>query len=1458
MKAEHEEARLGESALRDEQVDLEVGPGEKEDQDGPESFRWTGEAEVRERDDGGLVGRKPRVGRWLDMMMVWVFPYIVRGYRVPLEERDFPVNAGIDAPEFLAREAERRWQVMVKNQDKRQPSLTRLLLGLQGWEFYMGIALSIVQGLLFSVARPLFLREIIDIVSDENSTDKQGAVVAVTFALVILVEGIVQAQVKQLLSCRLGTRYISWMSSLLQRKASTVSAIAVSKAGLQESSLIGSDVTRMVEDWRWMCLLPYVCTALVGGVVILSVVLREASLVGFVIMFSIAFINFKLTKMIKAVEEVDFALGDKRIGILREILDGVKAIKMMAWEIPFRDLMFDARAQEASYIQRFRTLQVSSINLGRASPILAACFSILVLAIIDTDDLTASTIFVAISSFQGLRLPLIAIPQQTAMLANTFVSLKRLRRYLLLEDAPPPEPLEESSQYSVVVRDASFDWTLAAQEQERARQVAEAEIAAAAAASNPEHDDGADPETGAAGSSGLVKPFRLTDLTFSVKRHNHLVGVVGRVGSGKTSLLSSILGSMFLEKGSFKLASNVAYIPQRPFVMSGTLIENVLMGQPMDRGRFNKVLHASALDVDLENLPDGKFTEIGERGQTLSGGQAARLSIARALYHNADLLLIDDALAAVDPEVANNLFRRTVLGFLGRNDSLGHDQATSRRSVLMTLNQLHLLPSFDHVIVLDGGRIVEQGSYEELTADESSMLSSMLQGHESSSHEQGEETQVQKMGEGQLQEASEVKAPLDEAKSSAAKEVRIGSGSSVGTTSGPGVLLNDDDDEAQQSTRHILVAKEKAEKGAVAMSILGEYLKAMGKGRVPFSFLFAVIAYSFMAAMDLYLANWIQDSEDLDTTAAHLRRAAVYISLALCNVIGVEILSLHNTRSSVRASKHVHNDCINQILHAPITWYEETPSGRITSRFSGDLSMVDRQLAFIFDDCFQFFFLLGALSIVVCYIVPELVAVFFVGFALFGWQVVAVDRSNREAKRAANGALAPILTNVSETVNARDLIRCMKLEHYFCQKHFANVDRYTSNLYMSYTLVNFSTLVSGVVSFLLSSGAALVVVFRREAYDPALVGLAITYAMLTPYFLSILSVVLPIGFAALTSLERVVEYKGAAVPQEPAWYTTEDNRLLETGADDLDTAQRAVDALSTHSAANWPVAGEIEFRNVVLRYRPNLPPALKGLSFTIRGGEKVGICGRTGSGKSSSVLMLFRVHELTEGQILIDGQDISQIGLQLLRKSLTIIPQTPLLLRGSLRQNLDPFDMYTDVQLVDALSQVGLDPNLLGAKPAELNHPSPGADGKKKNSKNKKATSPSDQEQDQVDSGALSLSIGERQLLSLARAVLRQSLKIVVLDEPTSSLDMASDDAIQKVVRSAFAQSTVLTIAHRLRSIVDSDRIMVLDKGEIAEFDVPHALLQRPGTFAGMVDQLGPKSAADLRDRARVAFTKGQ
>uniref|UniRef100_A0A7S3LJ39 ATP-dependent transporter ycf16 n=1 Tax=Aplanochytrium stocchinoi TaxID=215587 RepID=A0A7S3LJ39_9STRA len=1093
---------------------------------------------------------------------------------------------------------------------------------------------------------------------------------------------------------------------------------------------------------------------------------------------------------------------------------------MTAWEYPFQQILTNVRKEETDLIRSFRTLQVSSINLGRSSPALAACFTIITLVAINESDVTAANLFVAMSAFLALRLPLIGIPTQSVLLANTIVSFNRIGSYLLLEDSRKIQTLPDNGEYAIVLENAKLSYG-----------------APQASQSKKENTDDSDASESAPSSDESsvkinVNPysFQLTNINMKVPR-KRMVAVVGRVASGKSSLLNSIIGSLHCVEGSIRVREKIAFVPQKPFVLSGMLRENITMGKEFDQTKYDRAVKTADLGIDFQNMKYGDKTEIGERGQTVSGGQQQRLAIARAIYSDPHVLIMDDPLSAVDTQVAQTIFKNLKSRFKDENLDC---------SLLMSLNQYHFLPEFDYIYVLKNGTIVEEGTYNKLVSDDDSLLKAMVSATDNTSMDHQEsKTEVAEKDE-EIVSGSDVDmmdislkdVKIEDIEPTENEIVNKAENVDQNHAKKQAKIMHQDEEDGNK-----LVKKDFASKGAVAAVILKNYLGAMGRFSIPISFLLGALAYGILAFNDAFIYASLPEQ----TEAATMQKLAfIYMGLSLAHVLGVQALSLHNCHASVRASRSLHDECINYLLHAPITWFEANPSGRILSRFSGDLSNVDRQLAFIFDDCFQFFFMLLALSGVVIVIIPYLLPALLFGAILFGFEVVALDRSNREVKRYTNQALAPVLTNISETVSARGLIQAMNLGPFFSARQEVFVDRFVQNQYFSGTLINWSIMMTGLISFLLALPTSMTVIFLRDTIDASKAGLALTYAFLIPYFLGILAIVLPIGFAALTSLERVLEYH--QLPQEPNWHEDLDKVLCPQ----LTGSGRRRSTVPKQAIMSWPSKGEIVFEEASLVYREGLPPAIDRLSVRFEGGKKIGVVGRTGAGKSSLTLLLFRVYEASTGRVLIDGQDISKVGLQLLRRSIASIPQHPLLLRGSIRKNLDPFGLYSTEKLKKVMLKVGLDLSLLDeSKNDEKNNDKDGHD--------ETGSQASD------TTSAFTLSIGQRQLISLARVLLRDNLKIVIMDEPTSNIDQETDQNIQRAVRTELASSTVITIAHRLGTIIDCDKILVLEKGEIIEYDSGAVLLQNKDSHLyGIVESMGKETAASLLHKAKSVCTLPQ
>merc|ERR1711871_122487 len=682
-------------------------------------------------------------------------------------------------------------------------------------------------------------------------------------------------------------------------------------------------------------------------------------------------------------------------------------------------------------------------------------------------------------------------------------------------------------------------------------------------------------------------------------------------------------------------------------------------------------------------------------------------------------------------------------------------------------NQLYLLPEFDHIVFLDGGRIAAQGTYEELMANNPS-FAAMATVHAS--------------------DHADLDCPVT---SDAAKPEH--------NTTLPKDHISTDieinvsqSEKADQKDSGKLVEDEARKFGSVGMSIVLEYFKACGGWPYMItSVIIATCAYSIMCIGDLWLAAWVSPSNSLSTST----RALVYVCMSLGQAVLIMSLSSWNALSSFKASKKLHLECVTNILHTQSTWFEKTPSGRIISRFSGDLSLVDRTLSYVSDDLWQFTFLLIGLIVVICFILPEMIIVVCMGMAVYGVGVLAVDRTNREAKRETNNALSDVLTTIGETTNPRSLVHCIKLGALFRARQYSFIDEWNARNYFSCIVVQWGVLLTNTIAFFMAVVASVLVFAQLGSFAPEMIGVALNYLFLLPYFLSIFAVIIMLFANAITSLERLLEYRSDSLPRDPEWHLPKDPILSQ-----------------------WPTAGKVAFKNVALRYRPGLPLAIKDVTATLNAGESIGIVGRTGAGKSSLLTLLFRIVDACEGLMLIDDKDITSVGLHTLRKALAIIPQSPLLISGSVAHNLDPFNVYDMDELTECCGKVGLNLNKL-------------------------------------QGDATDLSAGEQQLLALARVLLRihsantNSPRIVVLDEPTANIDSQTDEVIQAVIREEMKDCTVITIAHRLNTVITNDNIIVMDQGRIVEYGKPAALLKKPQVHLNaMVAGMGEEISSALRE----------
>ncbi|RDB26210.1 Multidrug resistance-associated protein 1 [Hypsizygus marmoreus] len=861
-------------------------------------------------------------------------------------------------------------------------------------------------------------------------------------------------------------------------------------------------------------------------------------------------------------------------------------------------------------------------------------------------------------------------------------------------------------------------------------------------------------------------PFKIRDLSMMVPRGS-LVAIVGRVGSGKSSLLQGLIGEMRLTGGRFAFGGRVAYCPQSAWIQNATLRDNVLFGQPFEEDRYWRVIEDSCLLPDLQVLSDGDMTEIGEKGINLSGGQKQRVNIARALYYNADIVLLDDPLSAVDAHVGKALFHDAIIGSL-------RDRG---KSVILVTHALHFLSQCDYIYTLRDGVIAEHGTYNQLISNngEFARLDKEFGGNES--HQVADKT-------------------AQSAAANTIDEVKLESNEASGQLS------------AVNKLNGKLIVKERRSTGSVSWKVYWTYLAA-GRGYITGPFLLlAIILMQGSQIINSYTLVWWQ--------ADAFRRPfsfyqGLYAGLGLSQAFFTFVLGIAIDTISWFVSQNLHHDSVRNIFYARMSFFDTTPLGRILGVFGKDIDNIDNQLPV------SMRLLLLTLSnvlgavIIISVIVPYfLIAALLISLA-YQYYAAFYRASAREVKRLDSMLRSVLYAHFSESLTGLPTIRSYGEVSRFIKENTFHIDLENRALFLTVTNQRWLAIRLDFCGAGLVFVVGLLAVIGVSGISPAQVGLVLTYTTTLTQLCGMLTRQTAEVENYMNSVERVVHYSRTDFIEQEAPHEIAENQ----------------------PPPHWPQYGSIEFKRVSMNYRPGLPKVLRDLSLKINGGEKIGVVGRTGAGKSSLALCLLRIVEY-DGSIVVDDIDIGTIGLKDLRSKISIIPQDPTLFSGTVRSALDPFSIYDDTTLWDALRRSFL---------VESRPLSP-------SSTTKEATVVSPTPPDRISLDMViepegsNFSIGERSLLSLARALVKET-RVVILDEATASVDLETDKKIQNTIKTQFKDRTLICIAHRLRTIIHYDRILVLDGGCIAEFDTPWNLFMREGGFfRGLCD----KSNITLRD----------
>ncbi|CAJ0582005.1 unnamed protein product, partial [Mesorhabditis spiculigera] len=1020
---------------------------------------------------------------------------------------------------------------------------------------------------------------------------------------------------------------------------------------------------------------------------------------GIILMACIVPFNYYTSMYIKRLQLQQLKVKDERTKLTNEVLNGMKLIKLYAWEEAFEREINKLRAEEVRILKKMNMTGrlVDSINSAAPYLVAMATFAFYVL-ISDENVLTPQIAFVALAIFNQLKMPMRIL----AMIINylALVSLRRIEDFLVEEEMVVGQITAPTDPNVVLnMKHADFNWL------------------------------------------GITSPptVRIPELTV---RRGEFVAIVGAVGAGKSSLLNAMLGEMCYLRGVVELCDKVAYVPQQPWLRNETLRQNILFGKPYDRKLYRRVTDSAQLRTDFEAMDHGDMTEIGENGVTLSGGQKARIGLARALYQEADLYLMDDCLSAVDAHVGSAMYTRV----------LGRDGILRNSTRILVTHGLQYTKECDRILVMKDGEIAESGTYSQLL-EEGGLFADMIQEMEKHKEEAKEE------------EAEEI---LDPGRLPSHRFSRMESASESVK------------DEAK------LVQKETVETGRVSNAVYLAYLKAISLTITMIVSIFAIIHIIFAIARSLWLSAWsngnVDDALQEKDTGTNL---SVFSFLGVAEVITLLGIQIALVFGCQRASLALHSPVLHSILRSPMSFFDTTPVGRILNRLARDLEVIDNFLPATigqFLNCaVQLFVVLVMISIATPIFIIAVVPVLLIYAYFLRYYISAA----RQLKRLESTRRSPLLSLFGETVQGASSIRAYKKSDDICLNFGEHVDQFARCKSLAFAGNRWLGLRLEAIAATLILLAAMCGVFSSRFSDisPAMLGMSISYALTVTellYFGVRMSSELE---TYIVSVERVDEY--TRLTPEAEWR-------------------------SGSLSKEWPSRGLLAFKNFATKYRSELPLVIQNLTLTTRSGEKIGVVGRTGSGKSSLTMALYRIIEAQEGSISIDDVDISKIGLHDLREKISIIPQEPVLFSGTVRFNMDPFDKYTDKQLWDALEICQLK-EYVSSLPGQLAN--------------------------KITEGGLNMSVGQRQLVCLGRALLRGG-KILVLDEATAACDVQTDALVQRAVRENFPDSTVIAIAHRLDTIADYDRILVLDRGHLREFDEPQKLLETPGSlYASLVEK---------------------
>ncbi|XP_051835760.1 ATP-binding cassette sub-family C member 11 isoform X2 [Antechinus flavipes] len=1284
-------------------------------------------------DDAGLISY---------LTNSWLTPLMIQGFQERLNEHTVPPLSIHDSSEKNSKRLRYLWEEEVARYGYEKASVTRVLFRFQRTRFCFDVLASIFFSIMSVLGPVLLVPKILENSIDvsKNLSYSIGLCFALFFTECLKSLGLCACWT---INHRTGARLRTAACSLAFEKLMEFRSLTHISVG-ETISFFTSDINHLFEGACFGPLITITLATIVAASASTYVTLGPTAFLGIVCYLLIFPLQAVLTKIIVRLQHKTAEVSDKRIRITTEILTCIKLIKMYSWEKPFSAIIKALRSKEQKLSEKCGFLQSLNTSVLFIAPTVATVVMFLAHTGLKL-ELTTSVAFTAVATLNTLRLSVFFVPFSTKGFTNSESAAQRLKKFFLKE-CPAFYVQELKGSAALVFDNATLSW-----------EWNDSGICNGAMEMNGKGDCADKPVM----VSSQVKNQRLSQLgerktSLGPVLHNinivvpkgKILGICGNTGSGKSCLLSAILGEMNLHSGSVGVNGSLAYVPQQAWIFSGTVRSNILMGEKYDQARYHQVIYSCSLKRDLEILPYGDMTEIGERGLNLSGGQRQRISLARAVYADRDIYLLDDPLSAVDAHVGKHIFEECI------------KKALSGKTMVLVTHQLQYLEFCDYIILLKDGKISESGTHDELL------------------QKKGQYAQlIQKICGETVQNAT------DGAKNIAEK-------TEVDLYSQEGFFNENPVLETQ------LTEKEEMEEGSLSWKVYHYYIQGAGGYIITFlTFFIMMVNVSLTTFSFWWLSHWLHRGSGasnstringtkymgpgslLDNPQIHIYQIVYGVSALALIFTGV-MSSDFFTRTTRKAATVLHNTLFMKILHCPMSFFDTTPNGRFLNCFSGDLNELDQMLPMVAEEFLLLFFVVVSILIIVIILSPYFLIVGSIVGIIFLILFQAFKKTINVIKRLENYSRSPLYSHIITSLNGLSSIHVYGTANDYIQEFRRLTDNHCNYVFLFVSTTRWISLRLELLTNLITLAVALFVVLSPSSISYSYKAMAMSYVLQLAANFQACARLGSETEARFTSAERILQYMKLSVPES------------------------SLHIKGVSCPPGWPQQGQIVFKDYQMKYRDNTPIVLNDINLTFYSQEVVGIVGRTGSGKSSLAVALFRLVEPAAGSIYIDNVDICSLGLEDLRSKLSIIPQDPVLLSGTIRFNLDPFESYTDEQIWQALERTCLT-KTISKLPEKLLA-------------------------EVVENGG-NFSVGERQLLCIARALLRNS-KIILIDEATASIDVDTDALIQHTIREAFHGCTVLIIAHRITTVLDCDRILVLDNGKVLEYDKPEVLQQRPNS----------------------------